>query len=82
VATHQAAEARLRDEAVQLRAEKEQWETTRARIETDYATVQKDRVELRQRVDSLMGINAESGRTQAEEMDKLEKRIDELQREA
>lgn len=82
MATHQAAEARLRDEAVQLRAEKEQWETTRARIETDYATVQKDRVELRQRVDSLMGINAESGRTQAEEMDKLEKRIDELQREA
>lgn len=82
LAAHQSSETRLREEAALLRAEKEHWESVKTRSETDLATVQQDRARLLQSVESLQGINSEHQRTRDEDRAKLEKRIEELQREA
>jgi nucleoprotein TPR len=82
VAMHQTAEGRLRDEASQLRAGKEQWESMQTRMQADFTIVQQERANLQHLIDNLKGINSESGRTRTEELTRLEKRIEELQREA
>jgi hypothetical protein len=79
---HQTAEGRLRDEASQLRAGKEQWESMQTRMQADFTIVQQERANLQHLIDNLKGINSESGRTRTEELTRLEKRIEELQREA
>lgn len=44
--------------------------------------MQEERARLQQLIENLQGIAAENERTKAEERERLEKRIDELQREA
>lgn len=82
VANHQSTEARLRDEAANLRAEREQWESVQSRMQTDFSTVQQERVRLQHLIDNLNSVSTENERTRTEERTRLERRIDELQREA
>lgn len=64
-----------------MRAEKEQWESIQSRLESDFAAVQQERAKLQHSIDTLNSIHGEHERTRAEERAKLERRIDELQRE-
>lgn len=82
VAQHQAQETRLRDEASLLRAEKEQWESIQSRLQSDFSTVQQERVRLQHLIDNLNNVSTESEKTKNEHRTMLERRIDELQREA
>lgn len=82
VAQHQAQETRLRDEAALLRAEKEQWESIQSRLQSDFSTVQQERVRLQHLIDNLSNVSTENEKTKNEQRTMLEKRIEELQREA
>lgn len=82
VATHKAAEARLRDESSLLRAEKEQWESVASRREADFAQVQQERAHLKYLMSNMDSVTTESDRARSEERTKLERRIEDLQREA
>ncbi|WRT66753.1 uncharacterized protein IL334_003716 [Kwoniella shivajii] len=82
VATRQAEADRLRNETAMLRAEKEQWKSTEARLQSDFAQVQSERVKLQQLIDNLKNVAGEAEQSRVEERSQLEKRIEELQREA
>ncbi|WVR06682.1 hypothetical protein IAU60_003714 [Kwoniella sp. DSM 27419] len=82
VAVRQAESDRLRNEASMLRAEKEQWKSTETRLQSDFAQVQSERVKLQQLIDNLKNVATEAENSRVEERAQLEKRIEELQREA
>lgn len=81
VVSHQASETKLRNEAARLRAEKEQWESFQSRLQSDFAAVQQERARLQHSIENLTSVQGENERTRGEERAKLERRIDELQRE-
>nr|XP_031858524.1 uncharacterized protein CI109_006047 [Kwoniella shandongensis]KAA5525596.1 hypothetical protein CI109_006047 [Kwoniella shandongensis] len=82
VASRQAEADRFRNEAALLRAEKEQWKSTESRLQSDFAQVQSERVKLQQLIDNLKNVASEAERSRAEERIQLEKRIEDLGREA
>ncbi|ODN74219.1 hypothetical protein L202_07665 [Cryptococcus amylolentus CBS 6039] len=82
VAARQAEADRLRNEAAMLRAEKEQWKSVESRLHSDFSQVQSERVKLQQLIDNLKNVASEGDKSRAEERQALEKRIEELQREA
>ncbi|KAL7420443.1 Protein mlp1 [Cryptotrichosporon argae] len=81
VASHQAAENKLRDEVALLRAEREQWQSTQARLQADFTAVQQERARLQHAIDNLNSVGSENERTRAEDRARLERRIEEAQRE-
>jgi nucleoprotein TPR len=83
-------------DAAVLRAEKEQWavsvtsgparkklteQSTEARLQADFRSVQSERAKLQQLIENYTNISAEAERSRGNERAKLEKRIDELTRE-
>ncbi|KAE8542037.1 hypothetical protein D1P53_001516 [Cryptococcus gattii VGV] len=82
VAARQVESDRLRNEAAMLRAEKDQWKSVEARLQSDFAQVQSERVKLQQLIDNLKNVANEAEKSRIEEREGLEKRIDEVQREA
>jgi nucleoprotein TPR len=56
-------------------------QSTESRLQSDFRTVQTERAKLQQLIDNLNNVNAEGEKTRAEERDRLEKRIEELQKE-
>ncbi|KAK8864149.1 hypothetical protein IAR55_001395 [Kwoniella newhampshirensis] len=81
-ASRQAEADRFRNETALLRAEKEQWKSTESRLQSDFAQVQSERVKLQQLIDNLKNVASEAERSRTEERSQLEKRIDDLGREA
>ena len=97
MASRQAEADRLRNEAANLRAEKEQWkvgppalaltvgsdpsQTTETRLQSDFRTVQTERTRLQQLIDNLNNVHAETEKTRAEEKARLEKRVDDTEKE-
>ncbi|ADV25676.1 nucleoprotein TPR [Cryptococcus gattii E566] len=82
VAARQVESDRLRNEAAMLRAEKDQWKSLEARLQSDFAQVQSERVKLQQLIDNLRNVANEAEKSRIEEREGLEKRIEEVQREA
>lgn len=82
VAARQMESDRLRNEAAMLRAEKDQWKSVEARLQSDFAQVQSERVKLQQLIDNLRNVANEAEKSRIEEREGLEKRIEEVQREA
>jgi hypothetical protein len=56
-------------------------QSTQNRLENDLRAVQNDKMRLQALMDGLSNVNSESERTRADEKIKLEKRVDELQKE-
>jgi nucleoprotein TPR len=50
-------------------------------LQTDFRAVQKERAKLQQLIDNLNSVSAESEKTRAEERQRMEKRVEEVQRE-
>ncbi|OXG43671.1 nucleoprotein TPR [Cryptococcus neoformans] len=82
VSARQAESDRLRNEAAMLRAEKDQWKSVEARLQSDFAQVRGERVKLQQLIDNLKNVANEAEKSRTEEREGLEKRIEEVQREA
>ncbi|KIR70583.1 nucleoprotein TPR [Cryptococcus deuterogattii CA1014] len=82
VAARQVESDRLRNEAAMLRAEKDQWKSVEVRLQSDFAQVQSERVKLQQLIDNLRNVANEAEKSRIEEREGLEKRIEEVQREA
>ncbi|ORY31757.1 hypothetical protein BCR39DRAFT_525256 [Naematelia encephala] len=82
LASKQAETERLRNEAANIRAEKDQLRSAESRLQSDFRTVQSERAKLQQLIENLSGVNSENEKTRAEERIRLNKRIDDLQREA
>lgn len=57
-------------------------QSTEARLQADFRTVQSERAKLQQLIESLNNVSAENERTRAEDRAKAESRVEELQREA
>lgn len=51
------------------------------RLQTDFRAVQNERAKLQQLIDNLNSVNAESEKTRSEERQRMEKRVEEVQRE-
>jgi nucleoprotein TPR len=81
IASKQAEVDRLRTESANLRAEKEQWQSNEYRLQTDFRAVQSERAKLQQLIDNLNSVSAESEKSRSEERKRLEKRVEEVQRE-
>ena len=51
------------------------------RLQTDFRAVQNERAKLQQLIDNLNSVSAESEKTRSEEKQRMEKRVEDVQRE-
>lgn len=51
------------------------------RLQTDFRAVQNERAKLQQLIDNLNSVSAESDKTRLEEKQRVEKRVEDVQRE-
>lgn len=51
------------------------------RLQTDFRAVQNERAKLQQLIDNLNSVSAESEKTRLEEKQRMEKRVEDVQRE-
>jgi nucleoprotein TPR len=56
-------------------------QSAESRLQSDFRSVQSERAKLQQMIDNLNNISTENERTRAEERARLEKRVDDLQKE-
>jgi nucleoprotein TPR len=52
------------------------------RLQTDFRSVQNERAKLQQLIDNLNSVSAESEKSRSEERQRMEKRVEEAQRES
>lgn len=57
------------------------WQSNEYRLQTDFRAVQNERAKLQQLIDNLNSVNSESEKTRSEERQRMEKRVEEAQRE-
>ena len=57
------------------------YQSNEYRLQTDFRAVQNERAKLQQLIDNLNSVSAESDKTKLEEKQRMEKRVEDVQRE-